>query len=154
MNKLTLLIISFFILVVTAVSVKAESEIDCLAIAILKEAGNQPRIGRDAVGLVILNRAEQRDMSICQVIKERKQFSWYKGGSIKKYVRKKDTRIVALRLEAHDLIDDPSNSKAYRRVSLRNATYFHATYVRPKWARSMCKPTRVKDHVFYSECIA
>lgn len=144
----------FIVLTFFSMSVFAESEVECLAVAMLKEAGNQPIIGREAVGLVIMNRAEQTNKSICQVVKKKRQFSWYKGGNINRYVKKKDKRIAALRLEAYDLLDDPRDSKAYRRVSLRSATYFHATYVKPKWARSMCKPTRIKDHIFYSECVA
>jgi spore germination cell wall hydrolase CwlJ-like protein len=117
----------------------------------LVEAGNQPMLGRHAVGLVIINRAEVRNKSVCAVIKQRGQFPWYKGGKITRYA-KKDSRLVALRFEAHDLLDEPSESKAYRRVALRNATYFHATYVKPKWAKTMCNKTRVKDHYFYTEC--
>lgn len=126
---------------------------ECLAIAMLREAGNQPAVGRQAVGLVILNRAEQRNKSVCAVIRERKQFSWYKGGKLSKYIRK-DSRIHAIRFEAMDLINKPKKSKAYAKARLRKATYFHATYVKPKWARSMCQPIRIRDHIFYSECTA
>lgn len=131
----------------------ADDNVECLAIAMLKEAANQPVVGRQAVGLVILNRAEQRNKTVCAVIKEKGQFSWYKGGRLAKYV-KKDSRIHGIRFEAHDLIDNPQDSKAYRRVALRSATYFHATYVSPSWRKSMCKPTRIRDHIFYSECTA
>lgn len=134
-----------------SMSAWAETDVDCLATAMLIEAGNQPLIGRQAVGLVIMNRAEEKNISICNVLKRSGQFPWYKGGKIPRYA-KKDTRIVALRFEAYDLLNAPDESKAYRRAALRNATFFHATYVRPHWAKAMCNPIRIKDHIFYTEC--
>ena len=48
----------------------------CLARAMYEEANTQPYVGRKAVVEVILNRASSSGKHVCDIIKERSQFSW------------------------------------------------------------------------------
>jgi spore germination cell wall hydrolase CwlJ-like protein len=32
---------------------------------------------------------------------------------------------------------------------LRDATHYHATYVKPKWSESLVRVAQIGDHVFY-----
>ena len=75
-------------------------------------------------------------------IKHRCQFSWYCDG--------KD--------------DTPKNEKAWRKAQdvaflvlynkiqldvTEGATHYHATYVRPAWAKTKKRTTRIEKHIFY-----
>jgi spore germination cell wall hydrolase CwlJ-like protein len=51
----------------------------------------------------------------------------------------------ALRL-ARKVVNDQSN--AYL-TDVGAATHYHATYVRPRWARTMTKVDKIGRHVFY-----
>ena len=44
--------------------------------AIYYEARGEPLLGKQAVAEVVLNRAEERNLSICKVVFEPHQFSW------------------------------------------------------------------------------
>lgn len=59
----------------------------CLAATIYFEARGEPETGQIAVAQVVMNRAETRNQSICDVVKSPGQFSWvpsYKDSKIKK----------------------------------------------------------------------
>ena len=47
----------------------------CLALTIYYEARGEPTIGQYAVAEVVLNRAEKRDLSVCDVVYQPGQFS-------------------------------------------------------------------------------
>ena len=69
------LILSFWIFTLQA----SQSEINCLTAAIYKEARSEPLPCQEAVAKVILNRKEHPSYpsSICKVVKQSKQFSWW-----------------------------------------------------------------------------
>ena len=54
----------------------------CLALAIYWEARNQPTIGQLAVAQVVVNRVESKrwPSTICDVVWQKKQFSWTHDG--------------------------------------------------------------------------
>ena len=54
-----------------------KSALMCLALTIYFEARGEPDIGQYAVAEVVLNRSEHRELSICEVVKQKNQFSWY-----------------------------------------------------------------------------
>ena len=149
----SLLLVLVLMLVSLSALAKApkDNAVECLASAMLMEAVDQPLIGREAVAMVVLNRAKFEIGKICSVVKARKQFSWYKGGSVKTY-RSRDARRIQVTFEAMDFLVFYKQSAVYKNPRLRHATYFHATYVSPNWRGSACNPVRVKDHVFYAQC--
>lgn len=54
-----------------------KSALMCLALTIYHEGRGEPEVGQLAIAEVVINRASERNLNICQVIKQPKQFSWY-----------------------------------------------------------------------------
>lgn len=118
-----------------------------LALNIYFEARNQPVKGQLAVAHVTLNRANQKDKSVKEVVLEPGQFSW---------VRKRHRRLQAVEIPVHErdafnkavqvavlsyITPDPTNG----------ATHYHATYVRPKWAAKLKYKIQIGEHIFFQE---
>ena len=135
-----------------------ETALMCMAFNIYHEANNQSMLGQIAVGQVVMNRVEDSRFpdTVCEVVKQavtykgtdkpvlhKCQFSWYCDG-------KKD----------EPNYDSKSWSKAlkYAVVVLGGditldftdgATHYHATYVRPAWAKTKTRTTPIDRHIFY-----
>ena len=115
-------------------------------------------LGQIAVGQVVMNRVEDKRFpdNVCDVVTEavtykgtdkpvlhKCQFSWYCDGQK----------------------DEPDfdskewwDAKEYASIVLsgtimldvtEGATHYHATYVRPAWAKTKTKTTRIDRHIFY-----
>lgn len=69
------------------------SEVNCLTAAIYKEARSEPLKCQQAVAEVIMNRAEHPGYpdSICKVIKQPKQFSWWDNSEANRKLLKGST---------------------------------------------------------------
>ena len=139
-----------------------ETAFICLALNTYHEAKNQSLVGQIATAQVVMNRVEDNRFpnTICEVVKQgttrpswedpekeypikhRCQFSWYCDG--------KD--------------DTPKNEKAWKKAQedaflviydkikldvTEGATHYHATYVRPSWAKTKKRTTRIEKHIFY-----
>lgn len=135
----------------------------CLAQNIFFEARNQSVEGQVAVAWVTLNRMESSKfpMSLCGVVKQSRrdasgnpirykcQFSWYCDG-------KKDiipNNVIAQRAwaDAQLITDVVLLDWARAKASpVENATFYHANYVKPSWARAFDKVAVVGDHIFYA----
>jgi hypothetical protein len=116
----------------------------CLAQAIYFEARGEPLEGQLAVGRVVVNRAESDAFpdDYCGVVTQRAQFSFVRAG----YIPEPDIasgawkRAVAVARIAHqELWDSP----------VKDALFFHATYVKPSWARKKVARATLARHVFY-----
>ncbi len=120
-------------------------EVLCLALNIYFEARNQPDIGQRGVSHVVLNRkADSRfPDSICGVIHQPAQFSWYWDGlsdiPTPGVAWDRAQRIAAEVNSGQDL--DPTGG----------ALYYHANTVRPDWARRVTLTAVIKDHYFYTD---
>ena len=134
----------------------------CLALNTYHEAKNQSMIGQIATAQVVMNRVEDSRYpnTVCEVVKQgpsrpswkdpnkripvkhRCQFSWFCDGKS----------------------DIPRNKKAWKKAQdyaylvLNNriqidvtegATHYHATYVKPSWAKTKTRTTRIETHIFY-----
>ena len=139
-----------------------ETAFICLALNTYHEAKNQSMVGQIATAQVVMNRVEDKRFpnTVCEVVKQgptrpswedpnkeypirhRCQFSWYCDGKS----------------------DVPKNEKAWRkaqeyaylvlynRISIdvtEGATHYHATYVKPAWAKTKKRTTRIEKHIFY-----
>ena len=131
---------------VTDMPVDAELSRDmrCLAQAIYFEARGEPLDGQLAVGRVVINRAESGvfPADYCGVVTQRAQFSFVRGGVIPTPDTSSSAwkRAVAVAQIAHqELWDSP----------VKDALFFHATYVNPGWARKKVATARLARHVFY-----
>lgn len=126
----------------------SENEFLCLAKNIFYEARNQSVEGKTAIADVTLNRVAHSRYpdTICGVVKQPYQFSWY---TKKKMIAPIPENVIASNAWKE------SKKVARRAVVNRNTVvppnvmYFHAVYVKPSWAQSMKRVSRIDDHIFY-----
>ena len=139
-----------------------ETAFICLALNTYHEAKNQSMIGQIATAQVVMNRVadDRYPNTVCEVVKQgphrpswenpekeypvkhRCQFSWYCDG--KSDVPKNE--------KAWKKAQDYAYLVLYNRINLdvtEGATHYHATYVRPAWAKTKTRTTRIEKHIFY-----
>jgi spore germination cell wall hydrolase CwlJ-like protein len=105
------------------------------------EARGEGVMGMEAVASVIMNRAKQSHKSICSIVYERKQFSWV-------FVTK-DKRIKG---NIMDILSVTHKALAGVLVDVTHgATFYHATYVKPAWAKRKVMTVQINNHIFYKE---
>lgn len=123
--------------------------LQCLALAVYFEAGNQSGDGAKAVAQVILNRVRHSAFpaSVCGVVYEGStrptgcQFTFTCDGSL---ARTPDA--IGWR-RAWTVAERALSGEVYAPVGW--ATHYHANYVYPVWASSLAKSAIVGDHLFY-----
>jgi len=140
-----------------------------LAMNIYHESRSDNLAGQAAVADVVLNRVNDKryPSTICKVVKQgpvreswktrqtpdptdavfhpvrhRCQFSWWCDG--KDDVPKQP---MAWR-KAQEIAYHIVNSDLFRGIT-EGSTHYHATYVDPKWNRSMLEMGRIGEHIFY-----
>ena len=135
-----------------------ETALMCMAFNIYHEANNQSMLGQIAVGQVVMNRVEDSRFpdTVCEVVKQavtykgtdkpvlhKCQFSWYCDGkkdepnyNSKSWSKALKYAVVVL---GGDITLDFTDG----------ATHYHATYVRPAWAKTKTRTTRIDRHIFY-----
>lgn len=132
-------------------TVRSPAEQRCLAEAIYFEARDEPIAGQEAVAQVVLNRVKNPTYpnTVCGVVYQNAemrnacQFSFACDGQ-------------------PDVADEPRAWVTAREVANRavmgelawndkvgSSTHYHATYVRPDWARTMRKVATIGTHIFY-----
>ena len=139
-----------------------ETAFICLALNTYHEAKNQSMIGQIATAQVVMNRVadDRYPNTVCEVVKQgphrpswenpekeypirhRCQFSWYCDG--KPDIPKNE--------KAWRKAQDVAFLVLYNKINLdvtEGATHYHATYVRPAWARTKTRTTRIEKHIFY-----
>lgn len=117
---------------------------ECLAKNIYYEAGIESEHGKYAVAQVTINRLKSGRWgdTICKVVYSKAQFSW----TLKKKLEKPrgqawyDSQYIA-----HKVLNG-------ERVNpLKEAMYYHADYVSPKWKDSVAKIQQIGQHIFYTK---
>jgi N-acetylmuramoyl-L-alanine amidase len=126
----------------------------CLSLNIFHEARGEPVMGQYAVAMVTLNRAKQDKRQVCQVTFKPKQFSWanrgvtrVKGGwELSPALTPKDQHAwwMAQRIAQTSLAGRMPDFT-------RGATFYHATYVRPRWRLAMVEVKQIGSHRFYTQ---
>jgi spore germination cell wall hydrolase CwlJ-like protein len=127
----------------------------CLALNLYHEARGEPIMGRYAVAMVTINRAQQDQERVCHEVFRRKQFSWTSG------VQKTPK---GWKLPAHLVpkLDNPMEAHAWETAKIiaavslkgrmhdftRGAEHYHADYVHPRWARVMEPIKKIGRHIF------
>ena len=133
------------------VSVDLRHEIECLALNIYHEARGEPKVGRLAVGHVVLNRvADSRfPASICDVVRQgeakrlnRCQFTWWCDGRSDKPRDAEAWRdsMALARTVFWGFSNDPTEG----------ALWYHATWVKPVWRKALNRGPRIGEHIFYN----
>ena len=146
-----------------------EKETYCLAQNIYFEASTQPTAGKIAVGLVVLNRLgdTRYPNTVCDVVYEGPvveswktqakdipdeeriyipirhmcQFSWYcdgKSDQTQEHENWYKSQSIAVQL-----------MEGRYKGLVEGATHYHATWVRPSWAKSLTYIGQIGDHLFY-----
>ena len=119
-------------------------EMRCLAGAVYFESRGEPLSGQLAVAQVVINRSESSAFpsSYCGVVYQRAQFSFVRGGSMPRIKTGSPAwkRATAIARIAHQGLWD---SEA------RDSLYFHATYVKPRWAHKKTRRAAIQTHIFY-----
>ena len=146
----------------------AEKDIEsvvCLAKNAYFEARNQSILSQIAVSQVVMNRVQHQDFpnTVCGVVyeaqlskwykeklnkevplKDRCQFSWYCDGKAD-IIRDQDAYEIALAV-AHQVLS------GYDMYDVTDgALWYHATYVKPYWAKEKLYTVKHEDHIFYTE---
>lgn len=131
-------------------SVHSKKEQRCLAEAVYFEARGESVNGQIAVAQVVLNRVRNPayPKTICKVVyqnrrlRNRCQFSFACDGKKERITSQRAWRL------AQKVSKDTTKGESYLEM-VGASTHYHATYVRPRWARSMNKQGKVGLHIFY-----
>ena len=130
----------------------------CLALNTYHEAKNQSMVGQIAVAEVVMNRvADSRyPNTICEVVKQgpkykgsdvpvrhKCQFSWFCDG--KSDEPRRDSKEWRMAQEYARIV---LSGRIVLDVT-EGATHYHATYVKPSWAKTKTRTTRIESHIFY-----
>ena len=120
-------------------------ELYCLAKNIYFESRNQPTLGQIAVGQVTMNRVNSPKFpnTVCGVVKQKDQFSWYWDSKSDKPYEKKAFEISL------DIAERMLSERDYYIVVGKDATHYHASYVSPYWAKKFTRLKKVGTHIFY-----
>ena len=135
-----------------------ETALRCLALNTYHEAKNQSMIGQVATAQVVMNRvADSRyPNTVCEVVKQgpkykgsdvpvrhKCQFSWFCDG--KSDEPKKDSKEWRMAQEYARIV---LSGRIVLDVT-EGATHYHATYLKPSWAKTKTSTTRIESHIFY-----
>lgn len=120
----------------------------CLMCNCFYESSTETDLGMNLVTRVVLTRMQHKNYpdQACAVVHEKSQFSWTASS------RKRNSTIP--KREG----DRATYNKCARNVAqaLKDGgnfgVHYHATYVRPKWARNCPVLKREKAHIFYRDC--
>ncbi len=130
-----------------------EQQIQCLTQNIYWEAASEPFEGKVAVAQVTMNRMNSGKfpVTVCGVVQQRNifydkvvcQFSWFCESTYK-------TRPVHPRMwEESEAVAKKVLLEGFRLDSLKEALYYHADYVNPKWDKE--KIGKIGQHIFYKD---
>jgi len=134
-----------------------ETALMCMAANIYFEAKNESKLGQFAVAQVVMNRMYDHRYpdTICDVVKQgltykngkvvlgKCQFSWYCDGKSDQPNMKSKQWGNAIRY-ASIVMSETINIDV-----TDGATHYHATYVRPAWAKTKTRTTRIDRHIYY-----
>lgn len=123
-------------------------EIRCMAMNIYHEARGEPTKGKYAVAQVTMNRVASKRYpdDVCRVVhqKARKtaQFSWTLD-DLSDIPKESQAWIDSIRVA----------SEVYRQEKtaddIGDALFYHADYVKPRWASQKVKVAKIGRHIFY-----
>lgn len=136
----------------------AQQELACLKANIFFEARGESSKGKAAIAKVTLNRVKSKKYpsSVCSVMVQPKQFSY-----THQLPWSKIQRVMQGDLRGFNSLDKAayleSKKIAEKGLKMRlnvlpdSVLYYHANYVKPKWARKMQVVSRIGKHIFLKE---
>lgn len=126
-------------------------EAHCLATAIYFEARGESAKGQKAVAEVIMARTRTpgRPKSICGVVYEGSQRSTGCQFSFTCDGYSDVARPGEAWSEAKLIASNVLRTRGRGKTVVRGATFYHADYVRPGWAKRMVRVAQIGSHIFY-----
>jgi len=148
-----LVLTAMFFLVRDTLSQQATArDLQCLTQNIYHEARGEPDAGKVAVAWVTMNRvrSQRYPNTICEVVFEKRwdvirhryvgAFSWTEL-ELKKTVQAKDWQ------KAWDTAETVYHGR--QPLELEGVLFYHATHIKPSWARTMTPVKKIGHHIFY-----
>lgn len=130
-----------------------ETQLNCLAKNIYWEAGSESFEGKVAVAQVTINRTKSDSFpsTVCEVVYQRTytsqklvcQFSWFCLNTDSRKTIHKETYRESEEVAKMVLLE------GFRLPNLKEALYYHADYVNPKWNKP--RIGKIGKHIFYKE---
>lgn len=116
----------------------------CLSLNIFFEARDQSIAGQVAVAQVTMNRvrSEKYPETVCGVVYQYKQFSWYWDG-------KSDVPTEEEAWERAQMVAQGVLAGSGHAALMGDVLHYHAWYVNPRWNKRMTVSMRIGDHIFY-----
>jgi spore germination cell wall hydrolase CwlJ-like protein len=123
----------------------------CLALNMFFEARNEDNFGMYAVGVVTMNRvlSDKYPDNVCDVVWQRKQFSWTHDGKSDKPEKYNTHFDKEAWKRAQILATIVLADEQYEPLS--GVTMYHADYVQPYWTSSYQEVATIGSHIFYKE---
>jgi len=129
-----------------------KKNLHCLALNVYYEARGEPDDGQYAVAEVTMNRlaSSRYPDSVCAVVHE-KRWDAIRGRYVSAFSWTEFYSVPDPEGEAWELAQKVAEDVYHRRTPPRveGATFYHATYIRPSWARKQTRVARIGRHVFY-----
>ena len=122
----------------------------CLALAIFHESGNQSVIGKQAVAEVVINRvrSEKYPDTVCSVIKQNNQFSWYN----KNVSLNNPPRIIyknTQSMQQWETSKDIARQQLIQKTNhVKGSLFFNTTRLGVRYKTNEL-PRKIGGHVFY-----
>ncbi|WP_455204652.1 cell wall hydrolase [Kaarinaea lacus] len=123
-------------------------DIRCLSMNIYHEARGEPDAGKYAVGKVTMNRvaSSKYPNDVCRVVYQQHrnnvaQFSWT-NDDITDIPKESKAWLDSVRV-ARAVYNDENPTK------VADALFYHADYVKPRWAAKKVKIAKIGRHIFY-----
>jgi N-acetylmuramoyl-L-alanine amidase len=127
-------------------------ELACLARNVYFEARGEPEAGQYAVAEVTLNRrgAARYPDTICEVVHQ-KNWDPLRGRYVGAFSWTEFDVLPAPRGDEWARAQKVAEDVYFRRAAprLQGALYFHASYIKPAWAKEKTPVARIGRHVFY-----
>jgi spore germination cell wall hydrolase CwlJ-like protein len=130
-----------------------EKQLECLALNIYREAGYEPFEGKVAVAQVTMNRVAKGNFGddVCGVVYQKNvvmekvicQFSWACDSAAKTRPINNTAYNESYAVAKKVLLEN------FRLDILKDALYYHANYVNPKWPLE--KIGSIGNHIFYKQ---
>ena len=131
---------------------RQRASLECLARNVYYEARGEPLAGQYAVAEVTMNRAASGSFpdTVCDVVHE-KRWDDIRNRYVGAFAWTEFYALPEPAGEAWETARKVAEDVFFRRTPplLDGATHFHATYIRPSWAKQRRPVARIGGHVFY-----
>lgn len=150
---LGIVIIAFTVVIYHTVEERRTNrDLTCLALNVYHEARGEPKAGQYAVARVTMNRvaSSRYPATVCEVVYQKKwdrirrryvgAFSWTELESPARL----EMRTWQQAWHAAEAVYTSQES-----TELDSALFYHATHIKPSWARKKVQVARIGRHIFY-----